>query len=69
MFEVSILGLQIFNFIIMAFIALGAIWVFLDTRKRGQSYTGALLWSVIALFLFPPIGLLIYIFYARRKWL
>lgn len=42
---------------------------FIDCRRRRLSYFSSLFWSLTVVFVIPPVGILIYFFYRRKKWL
>lgn len=68
-FAVDKLMYQSINIFILVLILAFGCWTFLDSRRRGLSYFSSLIWSLIVIFIIPPIGILIYLFYRRKRWL
>jgi len=54
------------NVFILITLVVVSVWIFIDARKNNNSFASSLLWAVIALFFFPPIGIGIY-FYKKHK--
>ncbi len=59
---------QTINLILLGILIAIAVWVYRDCRKHGLHVYDSLLWGLIVLFLLPPVGLLVYLFYKRRQW-
>lgn len=60
---------QVINLAIVGVFLVLALWVFKDCRRQGKSISSSLLWSIIAFFILPPVGLLVYLLFMRKKWL
>lgn len=58
---------NIINVSIVGVLLLVAIFIFLDARKNKKSYFQSLIWGIIALCFFPPVGIAIYFFYKKRN--
>lgn len=60
---------QSINIVILVLLLVFGFWTFIDCRRRGLSYFSSLTWSLIVVFILPPIGILIYFFYRRKRLL
>lgn len=58
---------QSINIVILVLLLAFGFWAFFDCRRRGLTYFNSLLWSLIVLFILPPVGILIYFYYRRKK--
>ena len=58
----------IINVIILISLLIISTYIFFDSFKNSNSFLSSLLWAIIALFFFPPIGIGIY-FYKRKSFL
>ena len=56
----------IINISILITLGIVSVWIFIDARKNNNSFASSLLWAVIALFFFPPIGIGIYLYKKYR---
>lgn len=43
--------------------------VFIDCRKQGIKVLSAIGWAIIGSIVFPPFGLIVYVFYRNKRWL
>lgn len=59
---------QTINIIILALLLAFGFWVFIDCKRRGLSRFSSLIWSLIVVFI-PLVGIGIYFFYRRKRWL
>lgn len=57
------------NICILLLLVTVSIWVFIDCKNETKSYYNSLFWALVTLFVIPPIGLLLYIFYKNKAWL
>ena len=67
--EISIFDIiftAINTLILIAFVVL-AIMVFKDSRKNGDKLSDSIFWAILALFVVPPIGALIYWVHRNKK--
>lgn len=60
---------QSINIVILVLLLAFGFWVFFGCRRRGLSYFNSVLWSLVVVFIIPPIGILIYFFYRRKRWI
>lgn len=56
------------NYLLLAFFALSAVWVFFDTRKRGRPASESIAWALFMGFMFP-LAVVVYIYFRRKKLL
>ena len=57
---------DILNVIIILLLISVFIGIFIDSRKHGAKIISALEWALIGTFVFPPVGLAIYILYRNK---
>ncbi len=55
----------VLNYSLIAFFVASAVWVFIDTRKRGKPLSESLAWALFMGFMFP-LAIIVYV-YMRRK--
>lgn len=67
--SVSILNIifAILNKVIFGTIVIFGIAILFDARKNGCSWILAFFWFLVALFFLPPLGMLLYYAYARKR--
>ncbi len=56
------------NIMLLALFVGSAIWVFLDTRKRGRPLSESIAWALFMGMMFP-LAIVTYVFFRRKKLL
>lgn len=56
------------NYMLLALFGGSAIWVFLDTRKRGRPLSESIAWALFMGMMFP-LAIVTYIYFRRKKLL
>lgn len=59
---------MIANYALLALFWGAAVWVFLDTRKRGRPLSESIAWALFMGMMFP-LAIVTYIFFRRKKLL
>ncbi len=59
---------MIANYALLALFGGSAIWVFLDTRKRGRPLSESIAWALFMGMMFP-LAIVTYIYFRRKKLL
>lgn len=61
--------LSYINIVILILLLILAACIFMDCKKLTKSYFNATFWALVSIFLWPPIGIGIYLLYKKNKWL
>lgn len=58
----------VFNYLYWLVSGVSAIWVLVDTRKRGRPLSESIAWALFLGFMFP-LAIVVYIYFRRKKLL
>jgi len=56
------------NYLLLALFGVSAIWVFIDTRRRGRALSESIAWFLFMAVMFP-LAIVVYIYFRRKKLL
>lgn len=60
---------SVINVLIVVIILVISIVIFIDCKMATKSNWSSIFWAAVSIFIVPPIGMLIYLFYKKRYWL
>ncbi len=60
------ISFNVADWFLLALFGCAAIWVFIDTRKRGRPFSESIAWFLFMGAMFP-IAIIVYIFFIRKK--